>query len=103
MTVAIIFIAVFSLLAYSVVKFRGRHDDDRSEPPQIYGNNQVELAWTVIPVPIVVASALMCEIIIKNHRSPSPKKTQAPALDGPRACSMALWVTMPDAVTVRKT
>src|SRR5882724_4107278 len=50
MTVAVIFIVVFSLLAYAVVKFRDRHNDDRSEPPQIYGSNQVELAWTVIPV-----------------------------------------------------
>ena len=43
-TVAAIFIVVFSLLAYSVVKFRDRHDDERREPPQIYGSNQVELA-----------------------------------------------------------
>ena len=53
-TVAAIFIVVFSLLAYSVVKFRDRHGDDCSEPPQIYGSSQVELAWTVIPVLIVV-------------------------------------------------
>jgi cytochrome c oxidase subunit 2 len=30
-------------------------DDDNREPPQVYGSNQVELAWTVIPVLIVVA------------------------------------------------
>jgi len=30
-------------------------DDDGREPPQVYGSNQVELAWTVIPVLIVVA------------------------------------------------
>ncbi|HXM59246.1 MAG TPA: cytochrome c oxidase subunit II [Terriglobales bacterium] len=50
-----IFIVVFSLLIYVVVKFRKRVDDDRQEPPQVYGSNQVELAWTVIPVLIVVA------------------------------------------------
>src|ERR1700733_7392743 len=50
-----IFIVVFSLLAYAVVRFRKRVDDDRQEPPQVYGSNQVELAWTVIPVLIVVA------------------------------------------------
>jgi cytochrome c oxidase subunit II len=50
-----IFIVVFSLLVYAVVKFRKRVDDDRREPPQVYGSNQVELAWTVIPVLIVVA------------------------------------------------
>jgi cytochrome c oxidase subunit II len=52
---ATIFIVVFSLLVYAVVKFRKRKDDDGREPPQVYGSNQVELAWTVIPVLIVVA------------------------------------------------
>src|SRR5579864_1194660 len=52
---ATIFVVVFSLLAYAVVRFRKRMDDDGREPPQVYGSNQVELAWTVIPVLIVVA------------------------------------------------
>jgi cytochrome c oxidase subunit 2 len=50
----LIFVVVFSLLAYSVVTFRKRKGDDGREPPQVYGSNQVELAWTVIPVLIVV-------------------------------------------------
>jgi cytochrome c oxidase subunit II len=50
-----IFVVVFTLLAYAVVKFRKRARDDGREPPQVYGSNQVELAWTVIPVLIVVA------------------------------------------------
>ena len=52
---AVIFVVVFSLLVYAVVRFRNRTDDDNREPPQVYGSNQVELAWTVIPVLIVVA------------------------------------------------
>jgi cytochrome c oxidase subunit II len=52
---AAIFVVVFSLLTYSVVKFRRGINDDGREPPQVYGSNQVELAWTVIPVLIVVA------------------------------------------------
>src|SRR6516225_2662387 len=51
---AVIFVVVFSLLVYAVVKFRKRTDDDGREPPQVYGSNQVELAWTVIPVLIVL-------------------------------------------------
>ena len=55
LTIAAIFVVAFALLAYAVVKFRHRHgDDDRREPAQIYGSAQVELAWTVIPVLIVV-------------------------------------------------
>jgi cytochrome c oxidase subunit 2 len=63
-TVAIVFIVVFSLLAYVVVKFRDKHDDDRTEPPQIYGSGPVELAWTVIPVLIVVALFLATARVI---------------------------------------
>jgi cytochrome c oxidase subunit 2 len=50
---AAIFITVFTLLVYSAVRFRRRADDDGREPAQIYGSNQLELAWTVIPVLIV--------------------------------------------------
>jgi cytochrome c oxidase subunit II len=52
---AVIFLTVGFLLVYSAVKFRRRADDDGREPPQVYGSNQLELAWTVIPVLIVVA------------------------------------------------
>ena len=51
---AVIFAVVFSLLVNSIVRFRRRTDDDGREPPQVYGSNQLELAWTVIPILIVV-------------------------------------------------
>jgi cytochrome c oxidase subunit 2 len=63
-TCGAIFITVFSLLAYAVVKFRQRPGDDGREPPQIYGSNQVELAWTVIPVLIVVVLFLATARVI---------------------------------------
>lgn len=50
-----IFLIVFALLVYAVVKFRKRRNDDGREPAQVYGSNQVELAWTIIPILIVVA------------------------------------------------
>jgi len=59
-----IFLVVFSLLVYSVVKFRRRPSDDGREPPQIYGSNQMELAWTVIPVLIVVVLFLATARVI---------------------------------------
>src|SRR6202051_26399 len=49
----IIFVIVFSLIAYAITKFR-RRPPDGCEPPQVYGSNQIELAWTVIPVLIVL-------------------------------------------------
>src|SRR5229473_2454885 len=51
---AAIFVIVFSLLVYCVARFGKRADDDGREPPQVYGSTQVELAWTVIPILIVV-------------------------------------------------
>jgi cytochrome c oxidase subunit II len=59
-----IFITVFSVLVYALVKFRRRADDDGSEPPQIYGSNQMELAWTVIPIVIVVVLFLATARVI---------------------------------------
>jgi len=61
---AAIFLVVFSLLAYSVVRFRKRFGDDGREPAQVYGSNQVELAWTVIPVLIVVTLFLATARVI---------------------------------------
>jgi cytochrome c oxidase subunit II len=49
-----IFVVVGSLWLYVVIRFRQRDPNDDSEPPQIYGSTQIELAWTVIPVLIVV-------------------------------------------------
>jgi cytochrome c oxidase subunit II len=49
----VIFVIVFTLIVYCVVKFRRRKGDDGHEPPQVYGSNQMELAWTVIPILIV--------------------------------------------------
>jgi len=51
---AAIFIVVASLLVYVIVRYRQRDPNDDSEPPQIYGSTQIELAWTVIPILIVV-------------------------------------------------
>jgi cytochrome c oxidase subunit 2 len=49
-----IFAVVFALLVYSIVKFRGRAVDAGREPAQVYGSTQIELAWTIIPILIVV-------------------------------------------------
>jgi cytochrome c oxidase subunit 2 len=53
-----IFLIVGSLLAYSVIRFRARPTDDPREPAQIYGSNQIEFAWTAIPLLIVFVLVL---------------------------------------------
>jgi cytochrome c oxidase subunit 2 len=68
---AVIFTVVFSLLVFSVVRFRKRRDDDGREPPQIYGSNQVELAWTVIPTLIVVSLFMATARVIAGIQKPA--------------------------------
>lgn len=60
----IIFVVVFALLVYSVVKFRGRALDAGREPAQVYGSTQIELAWTIIPILIVVVLFLATARVI---------------------------------------
>jgi cytochrome c oxidase subunit 2 len=60
----LIFLVVFSLLLYVVVKFRNRATDAAREPAQVYGSTQIELAWTVIPVLIVVVLFLATARVI---------------------------------------
>jgi cytochrome c oxidase subunit II len=66
-----IFVVVFTLLLYAVAKFRRRRDDGR-EPPQVYGSNQVELAWTVIPILIVAALFMATARVIADTEKSSP-------------------------------
>jgi len=61
---AVIFLCVCALLVYAIVAFRKRPNDDGSEPAQVYGSNQVEIAWTVIPVLIVVVLFLASARVI---------------------------------------
>src|SRR5882724_5527430 len=61
---ATIFVIVFGLLVYSVVKFRKRARDDGFEPPQVYGSKQIELAWTIVPVLIVLVLFLASARVI---------------------------------------
>jgi cytochrome c oxidase subunit 2 len=68
---AAIFVLVAGLLIYCVVKFRERQSDDEREPPQVYGSNQVELAWTVIPVLIVVALFMATARVIATVQNPA--------------------------------
>jgi cytochrome c oxidase subunit II len=72
----LIFLIVFSLLVYSVAKYRERVGDDGREPPQVYGSNQIELAWTVIPVLIVLVLFLATARVIHSIQdAPKPPGT----------------------------
>ena len=51
--VAVIFLLVFVPLLWMLFRFRMRKEDEGIEPPQIYGSNPIELAWTIGPAIIV--------------------------------------------------
>jgi cytochrome c oxidase subunit II len=60
----IIFLVVSTLIVYSVSKFRARSASANSEPAQVYGSTQIELAWTIIPILIVVVLFLATARVI---------------------------------------
>ncbi len=69
-----IFVTVGSLIAYAAFRFRQHGQDDTSEPAQIYGSTQVELAWTVVPILIVVVLFLTtARMIFAIQDAPKPK------------------------------
>jgi cytochrome c oxidase subunit 2 len=69
-----IFVVVASLLAYAVIRFRRRANDDGNEPAQIYGSGPVEAAWTTVPVLIVAVLALTTARVIQEVQdAPKPK------------------------------
>ena len=68
----VIFVVVAGLGVYVLVRFRRRRGDDRTEPPQVYGSRQIELAWTVVPLLIVAVLFLVTARYIygvEGHRS----------------------------------
>jgi cytochrome c oxidase subunit II len=78
-----IFVVVGGLLIYAIFRFRSRGEDDLEEPPQIYGSTQVELAWTVIPVLIVVVLFLTtARIIFAIQDAPKPKSAMSVTVVG---------------------
>ncbi|MGC1188579.1 MAG: cytochrome c oxidase subunit II [Candidatus Acidiferrales bacterium] len=69
-----IFLIVSGLLLYVVLRFRQRADDNGREPAQVYGSNQIELSWTVIPVLIVMVlflSTVRVILEIEHTREPA--------------------------------
>jgi len=69
----LIFLVVFTLLTYAMVKFRDKSGDRGREPAQVYGSTQIELAWTVIPILIVaVLFAATAQMIHAIQDAPEP-------------------------------
>ena len=67
-----IFVGVASLLIYALIKFRHKPGDE-TEPPQVFGSTQIELAWTIIPVLLIIVLFLgTTRIIFAVQDAPEP-------------------------------
>lgn len=69
-----IFFVVAGLLLYAIVRFRRRPDDDGREPPQVYGSEPIEIAWTTVPIVLVFVLCLATTRTIyevQNARMPA--------------------------------
>jgi len=70
---AVVFVVVAGLLVYSLVRFRAGRGEQGTEPPQVYGSTQVEAAWTVIPIIIVIVLMLTTgRVIHEVQAAPEP-------------------------------
>jgi cytochrome c oxidase subunit II len=70
---AVIFIVVASLLVYAIVNFRATPANMDREPAQVYGSTQIELAWTIVPILIVlVLFAATARVIHAIQDAPQP-------------------------------
>ena len=68
-----IFAVVFTLLVYSITKYRQRSGDDGREPVPVYGSSQMELSWTVIPILIVLVLFLATARVLHSVQdAPQP-------------------------------
>jgi len=69
-----IFLVVAGLLAYTVVRFRRPAVDLDREPAQVYGSSQIEIAWTVIPILIVIVLTMAtARVITEVQDRPRPE------------------------------
>jgi cytochrome c oxidase subunit 2 len=60
-----------AVMAYSVIKFRARPDDDSDCPP-IHGHTKLEIVWTAIPAVLVTAISIVSAIVLaQNSRAGS--------------------------------
>lgn len=72
-----IFVVVAGLIVSTMWRFRRKPaDDERQEPPQVYGSNQIEVAWTVIPILIVfVLIGVSARVIVGVENASPPPAT----------------------------
>jgi len=63
-----IFAIVAAISVYSLVKFRAKPDDDSDGPP-VHGHTGIEIAWTAIPLVLVIAMIVVSSVALARNDS----------------------------------
>ena len=61
-----VFAVVAAVLAYSVMHFRARPDDDSDGPPT-HGHTTLEIVWTAVPAVLVTAISIVSAIVLAQN------------------------------------
>ena len=72
-----IFVLVEGMLVYSAIRYRRRGTSTESEPPQVYGSQPLEVAWTVAPLLIVFVLFL---VVVRSVVEAQEGNDEGPAL-----------------------
>lgn len=62
----VIFALVGAVMIYEIVRFRAEEGDDSDGPP-VHGHTGVEIVWTVIPLVIVTAIAIVSAVVLSRN------------------------------------
>ena len=71
---AVVFLVVAGLLVWSMIRYRRRGDE---LPPQVHGNNKLELTWTLIPLLLVI----VLFVVTIQGQNRALEKSSRPALE----------------------
>ena len=63
-----IFAVVAAITMYAVVKFRAKPDDDSDGPP-VHGHTGIEIAWTTVPLILVIAMIVVSSVAMAQNES----------------------------------
>jgi cytochrome c oxidase subunit II len=61
-----VFALVAAVIAYSLLKFRVRPDDDSDGPP-IHGHTGIEIVWTAVPAILVTAISVVSAVVLVQN------------------------------------
>lgn len=68
----VVFVVVEGLLVYAIIRF-SRRQPPNGLPPQVHGNQRLEIAWTILPVVVLIIIAVPTwQVIFSTHAAAPP-------------------------------